>query len=79
MGALEVRGLWVDETLRGTGLGSQILAAIENEARHRGASRAMLYTYNWQAQTFYEKVGYAVFSTFDYPDGFQRIDMQKEL
>ena len=79
MGALEIRGLWVDEHLRGTGLGSEILLAIEDEARLRGASRAMLYTYSWQAQSFYEKAGYTVFSMFDYPDGFQRIDMQKEL
>lgn len=79
MGALEVRGLWIDEELRGNSLGSKILAAIEDEARHRGASRAMLFTYSWQAQAFYEKVGYAVFSTFDYPDGYQRVDMQKEL
>ena len=79
MGALEVRGLWVDEELRGSGVGSRILAAIEDEARRRGASRVMLYTYSWQAQTFYEKAGYTVFSTFDYPDGYQRVDMQKEL
>lgn len=79
MGALEVRGLWVDETLRGSGLGSRILNAIEDEARRRSASRAMLFTYSWQAQAFYEKAGYAVFSTFDYPDGYQRIDLQKEL
>ena len=79
MGALEVRGLWVDEALRGSGLGSRILAAIEDEAHRRGASRAMLFTYSWQAQAFYEKVGYVVFSTFNYPDGYQRVDLQKEL
>ncbi len=79
MGALEVRGLWVDEALRGSGVGSRVLAAIEDEARRRGARRAMLFTYSWQAQLFYEKAGYAVFSTFDYPDGYQRLDMQKEL
>jgi len=79
MGALEVRGLWVDENLRGEGMGARLLAAIENEARKRGATRAMLYTYSWQAQEFYEYAGYAVFSQFEYPDGFQRIDLQKEL
>lgn len=79
MGALEVRGLWVDESLRGEGLGARILAAIELEARRRGAKRAMLCTYSWQAQSFYERAGYSVFSTFEYPDGFQRIDLQKDL
>ena len=79
MGALEVRSLWVDENLRGDGIGGRLLTAIENEARKRGATRAMLYTYNWQAQKFYERAGYAVFSQFEFPDGFQRIDFQKEL
>ncbi len=79
MGALEVRGLWVDENLRGEGIGTNLLAAIENEARNRGATRAMLYTFSWQALKFYELAGYTEFSRFDYPDGFQRIDLQKEL
>ena len=79
MGALEVQGLWVDEKLRGSGIGTQLLIAIENEARNRGAKRAMLYTFSWQAQKFYERVGYSEFSRFNYPDGFQRIDLQKEL
>ena len=79
MGALEVRGLWIDENLRGTGIGRQLMQAIESEARQRGASRAMLYTYSWQAQGFYEKLGYRVFSRFAYPDGPERIDLQKEL
>ena len=79
MGALEVRGLWVDHVLRGQGLGEKILFAIEDEARRRGATRAMLYTFSWQAQSFYERLGYTVFSRFKYPDGPERIDLQKEL
>ena len=74
-----MRGLWVDVTLRGRGLGEKVLSAIESEARRRGASRAMLYTYSWQAEVFYERLGYRVFSRFEYPDGPERIDMQKEL
>ena len=79
MGALEVRGLWVDEALRGTGIGMRLLTAIENEARNRGATRAMLYTYSWQAESFYARAGYREFARFNYPDGEARIDMQKEL
>lgn len=79
MGALEVRGLWVDENLRGGGIGIHLLTAIENEARNRGATKAMLYTFSWQAERFYERAGYSAFSRFDYPDGFQRIDLQKAL
>jgi len=79
MGALEVRGLWVDSHLRGQGLGETILFAIENEARKRGASRAMLYTYSWQAEVFYKRMGYSEYSRFTYPDGPERIDLKKEL
>lgn len=79
MGALEVRGLWVDPNLRGSGLGSKLLAAIEEEAIRRYASRAMLYTYSWQAEEFYRKAGYVEFGRFQFPDGYARIDMQKDL
>ena len=79
MGALEVRGLWVDDALRGQGYGRRILAAIEAEAINRGARRAMLYTFDWQAQAFYKAAGYTIYSRFEYPDGFQRIDLQKDL
>lgn len=79
MGALEVRGLWVDPEMRGTGLGAALLAAIEAEAVKRGASRALLYTFSWQAEGFYRKAGYVEFGRFDFPDGYARIDMQKDI
>jgi len=79
MGALEVRGLWVDDSLRGQGVGAALMEAIEDEARRRGATRAMLYTYSFQAQGFYEKLGYKEFARFTYPDGPARIDLQKKL
>ena len=79
MGALEIRGLWVDENLRGRGTGARILKAIEDEARRRGATRAMLFTFSWQAEEFYQRMGYRKFAQFDFPDGPQRIDMKKEF
>jgi GNAT superfamily N-acetyltransferase len=79
LGALEVRGLWVDEALRGSGIGSGVLRAIEDEARKRGASKSMLYTYSWQADAFYQSHGYKEFAQFVFPEGHSRIDMQKSL
>jgi GNAT superfamily N-acetyltransferase len=76
---LEVRGLWVDKSLRGKGVGSEILTAIEGEARRRGATKAMLYTYSWQAEDFYKAHGYVELSRFDFPAGHYRIDLQKSL
>lgn len=79
LGALEVRGLWVDYILRGEGIGSELLRAIEQESRKRGATKAMLYTYSWQAEAFYKRHGYREFGRFDFPEGHYRIDMQKSL
>ena len=79
LGALEVRGLWVDDALRGTGLGSDLLNAIEAEARKRGAKGAMLYTYSWQAEGFYRKHGYVEYARYAFPDGHARIDMKKDF
>ncbi|MGJ8624044.1 MAG: GNAT family N-acetyltransferase [Yoonia sp.] len=79
LGALEVRGLWVDHDLRGKGVGSDLLKAIEDEARERGATKAMLFTLAWQAESFYRSHGYEEFSRFNFPRGHYRVDMQKTL
>ncbi|PJI85103.1 acetyltransferase (GNAT) family protein [Yoonia maricola] len=79
LGALEVRGLWVNDSLRGKRVGSGLLEAIEHEARNRGATKAMLYTYSWQAEGFYRRHGYTEFSRFDFPEGHYRVEMQKSL
>ena len=79
LGALEIRGLWVDSALRGEGIGSRLLRAIEQEARSRGATKAMLYTYSWQAEEFYWGCGYQEYARFRFPEGHYRVDMQKTL
>jgi len=79
LGALEVRGLWVDEDRRGSGLGAALLAQIEAEGRRRGASRGMLYTYSWQAEGFYAAQGWRPYGRFPFPEGHERIEMMKEL
>lgn len=79
LGALEVRGLWIDAHLRRHGLGRRLLRRIEDEARSRHATKAMLYTYSWQAEQFYILQGYTTYARFDFPDGPYRVDMQKEL
>ena len=79
LGALEIRGLWVDPDLRGTGLGHRILCAIEDEARRRGATRSMLFTFSWQAEAFYTAHDYTEYARFEFPEGGARIDMAKDL
>ena len=79
MGAVEIRGLWLDEGLRGSGHGERIIRRLEAEARRRGARSALLDTYSFQARGFYERLGYAVFGTFAYPNGIERYYMQRAL
>lgn len=67
------------DSLRGTGLGSKILMAFEQEARARGCSAAVLYTINFQAPGFYEKNGWVRFGEVGSDLGFSRVFMSKKL
>lgn len=55
---LQIEVLFVDESLRGSGIGSTLLAAAESRARELGAKNASLTTFEWQAPGFYVKHGY---------------------
>jgi GNAT superfamily N-acetyltransferase len=50
--------LFVEETERGKGLGTQLLLCGENVAKEKGATDARLETFAWQAPQFYLKHGY---------------------
>ena len=66
--------------LRGTGLGSQLLQAFEDEARRRGCANAVLYTLNFQAPGFYEKHGWVRFGEVPCePAGSSRVFLSKRL
>ena len=54
-GWLLVDILWVDEPLRGAGLGTQLLQQAEAEAQEAGCSRAVLDTFEFQALPFYQR------------------------
>lgn len=79
MGAVEIRGLWLDENTRGSGTGVEIIRKLEFEAKKLGAKTALLDTYDFQAREFYEQIGYEVFGTFNYPDGTARHYMSKSI
>ena len=79
MGMVEIRGFWVDADLRGRGIGTALMNAVEAEAIRRNCTRATLDTYSWQALEFYTRLGYVVFGTLDYPNGTARHHMVKEL
>lgn len=58
LGWLFVEKFWIDESLRGQGLGSAMLARAEAEGRARGAIGVHLYTSSFQAPGFYRRQGY---------------------
>ncbi|HEX4977823.1 MAG TPA: GNAT family N-acetyltransferase, partial [Nocardioides sp.] len=49
---------WVREGARGAGLGSQLLASFEGEARGRGCTHVFTTSFTFQAPGFYQRHGY---------------------
>jgi GNAT superfamily N-acetyltransferase len=78
--ALFIKWVWLDESMRKHKLGAKMMADAEAEGRRRGATMAHLDTFSFQARGFYEKLGYTVFGTLDYPgQNIQRHYMSKPL
>lgn len=72
--------LWIDEALRGTGIGSDLMAKAEALAMKRGARHIYLDTFSFQGDGFYQKLGYEVFGELDdFPPGHRRIWLKKDL
>jgi GNAT superfamily N-acetyltransferase len=79
-GWLSIGILWLEESARGRGHGSRLLAAAEAEARRRGCHHAHVDTMSFQALPFYEKRGYRVWGELrDLPRGYSRIFLSKQL
>lgn len=79
-GWLYVSLFWVDQSARGNGHGSHMLAMAEEEALRRGCHHAHLDTLDFQAPAFYEKQGYTLWGTLDdLPPGHKRLFYRKEL
>ena len=79
-GWLAIELLYLPETGRGRGLGSDVVRMAEREARARGCHGAWVDTHAWQARGFYESLGYAAFGELpDYPTGHSRHFLQKPL
>lgn len=72
--------LWLPERLRGQGVGRQVMAAVEAEARARGCQGVYLDTFSFQARPFYEGLGYSVFGRLEgMPFGHDRLWLAKRF
>jgi GNAT superfamily N-acetyltransferase len=79
-GAFHVDMIVVPEALRGAGVGTDLMARAEAEARSRGCHLMWLDTYAFQARPFYERLGFEVFGEMDGPAPFYpRWFMRKTL
>ena len=69
-GCCFVSHLWVCGHLRGKGIGTALLSAVEHHAGNRGCKLVCLSSHSFQAPTFYVRRGYEpVARISDYPVG----------
>ena len=78
-GWLFVDNLWVAEALRGRGVGTTLMREAERVAVERGCHSAFLDTFSFQAPGFYQKLGYEIFATLDYPPRHKRHFLKRRL
>jgi GNAT superfamily N-acetyltransferase len=75
---LEIDYLWVQETLRGQGIGKRLVLALEEAAVVRGCRQITLETFSFQAPEFYQKLGYSVFGVIQgFGNHYRKFYMQK--
>ena len=79
-GWLRIDTIWVHESLRGRGYGSDLLINAEQIATDRGCHAVHLDTHGFQSPGFYTAHGYEVFGELArYPDEDHHYSFQKRL
>jgi GNAT superfamily N-acetyltransferase len=77
---LFIQFFWLEQELRGRGFGTKLIKAIEDEARHFGATKSYVDTMSFQAPGFYRARGYREFGSIEgYPGGVTRHWFTKTL
>jgi GNAT superfamily N-acetyltransferase len=57
-GYCELHAMWVEESLRGRGLGRALVERAEAAARERGCALVVFFAYDLLAADLYERLGY---------------------
>jgi GNAT superfamily N-acetyltransferase len=77
---LIINMLFVPEASRHRGIGTALIAAAETEARARGCAGMQVDTFGFQAQPFYERLGFTVFGVQpNFPPGQRCIFLRKQF
>ncbi len=77
---LYIDTIWVDADYRKQGIGQYLVTSAEQKAKNKGIKRVKLYTFDFQALPFYEKLGYTVYGKLDdYPEGHTVYYLKKIL
>lgn len=78
---MQIKYLWLAESIRDQGIGKNIMQRLENEARARGLQSIALETYTFQAPEFYEKLGFNEVGRYiNHPSsGIDKVFYQKYL
>ncbi len=74
-GCCEIVYLWVNEDLRGSGIGSELLQAAEQEAIKRGCHQIVLSTHSFHIVLSYQKLA----TIPNYPKGYEKYIYIKSL
>jgi GNAT superfamily N-acetyltransferase len=75
-----VAKLWLPDELRGHGIGTRVMQAIEDYARRHDCHGIYLDTFEYQARPFYERLGYEQFGVLEgYPPGYRQFHLRKSL
>ena len=75
-----VAKLWLPDELRGQGVGTRVMAAVEDYARRHDCLGIYLDTFEYQALPFYEKLGYVQFGVLEgYPPGYRQFHLRKTI
>ena len=75
-----VAKFWLPDELRGQGVGTRVMAAVEDYARRHDCLGIYLDTFEYQALPFYEKLGYVQFGVLEgYPPGYRQFHLRKTI
>ncbi|GLO63939.1 N-acetyltransferase [Vibrio sp. MACH09] len=79
--SVQIKYLWLSETLRNKGVGGELMHRVEQECRTRNIKNIAVNTYSFQAPLFYQSQGFKEIGRYeDYLDkGIDKIFYLKHL